>query len=454
MKTIEHCEIADQSFKILVVDDEPEIVSMVRRLLRDPSREITGVSTAAAARRFMAESSLDLMILDLRLPDADGMTLLEEIRKQVPALPVVVLTGYGTITHAIQATRLGAVDMIEKTHVTEHLRRRVDHLQQMNRLEQDRNAALNDYGDETWTEAIVGSSIPMMTLKRTIRRVAAAGTTVLVTGETGTGKELVSRALHAHSSRRSGPFVTVDCAAINETTSESELFGHVRGAFTGAFAANPGLLRTAHGGTLFFDEIGELPVHIQAKLLRTIQELEVRPVGSPSVVPVDIRVIAATNRNLRMEMERGTFRQDLFYRLNAITIEIPPLRDRDEDVVSLFHYFLTRLTGFENTPFIDPEVISIIQHYQWPGNVREMQNVVRHAAAFADSEQILPVHLPDYLRSGETGATPLDLSLREREIQAIRDALKSTGGNRRATASVLGVGIATLYRKLKQYDLG
>jgi len=388
------------------------------------------------------------------------MTLLAEMRAKWPHVRVLMLTGYGGVKEAVAAIKLGAMDFLEKPFEDESLRSRVDQFYQMWLLERENRQLKEQVQFNFGFEQLIGNSMAILNLKRMILQVAHSDASILIQGETGTGKELVARAIHHHSARAEQPFVPVDCASINETVMGSELFGHVKGAFTGAIENTTGLIRSGDKGTVFLDEVGELPLSMQVKLLRAIQEKEVRPVGASRSYPVDVRFLAATNRNLEEEVAQGRFRQDLFYRLNVVVMSVPPLRTRLEDVPLLIRHFTNG-----NNPKVGrtlaKETLACLMTYDWPGNVRELENVMHRAAAMCQTEAIQPHDLPENIFSAASAQQPVEGalpgvtedSLEAYELAAIRNALRKNDENRKKAAQMLGIGEATLYRKLKKYNL-
>ena len=413
------------------------------------------------ALSLLEKANVDAALVDLQMPEMDGLILLGEIKEKYPGIMVVILTAHGEIDDAVQAIKLGAVDFLKKSFSQAELRVRVDQLYRMWLLKEENNNLKEKINFSFGFERLVGNSTALLKLKEMITQIGKSDASVLIQGETGTGKELVARAIHFHSPRADNAFVPIDCAAISENVIESELFGHVKGAFTGAHIAAPGLIRSAEGGTVFFDEIGELSPAIQAKILRTIQEREVRPVGSAKSHPVNIRVLAATNRDLEKEVGAGNFREDLFYRLNVVTVQVPPLRKRKEDIALLVRYFIQRFkTDFSSIEGISDEALKIMYRYDWPGNIRELENAVMRVIALGRGTEILPADLPPPLGS-EIG-TSLDSrqsaalkgkSLADYEQAAILSALQKCSGNRKKAAQILDIGEATLYRKLKIYKM-
>lgn len=443
-------------FSILVIDDEPEIINSIKRLFIRKNYSILSAATGEEALQILKIKNVDAVVLDLRLPDIDGLSLLKTIKMMYSSINVLILTGYASIKDAVEATQSGAIDFIEKEYLGEHLPNRIGQLNRIWQLDRENTRLRDEIAKKDRFQELIGNSTSMLSLKDTILRISSTDSSVLVLGETGSGKELVAQGIHHQSPRSEGPFVPVDCAAINNSTFESELFGHSRGAFTGAGTTHDGLIRSSNGGSIFFDEIGELPMNVQAKLLRSIQEKEVRPVGSTKSTPVDFRVIAATNRDLEAEVRQGNFREDLFYRLNAIPLQVPPLRNRNEDVILLFRYFVKKYSVEDTTPFIEESVFDDLLHYDWPGNVRELQNTARHAVAFYQRGMISSADLPDRIKgrltmkdSGPSSITTME----DQEMKAILQALTEHNGNRRKAAEQLGIGEATIYRKIKKYNI-
>lgn len=445
-----------QMFSILIIDDEEAVLSSLKRFFGRYNYQLHTAISGEDGLAVLESTPVDLLILDLKMPGMDGFTVLKKARELIPNLKVIIQTGHGGVAEAVEALKQGASDFLEKGGSPEILKTRVGRLYEIWLLEQ-KNRELQDKREQRFDfHQLVGSSLKMTQLKDMIIRVAPTDTTVLIQGESGTGKELVARAIHHHSDRSRHAFVPVDCASISETVIESELFGHAKGAFTGADTATTGLIRAADKGTLFLDEIGELSMVVQAKFLRTIQERIVRPVGSTKSHPVDIRIIAATNRNLFEEVSEGGFRQDLFYRLSTITLTSPPLREREEDIQLLANHILANSKKPEQAEItIQPEARKLLEHYDWPGNVRELENVLKGALVFADENTIKPEDLPPNLggHSAPQTAPPHSGTLASYELEAIKNALSLSGNNRRKAAEILDIAEATLYRKIKLYGL-
>ncbi len=443
-------------FTLLIVDDEQDIhLAMKRFFARSPYR-LLFAENGMEALDCLSKNPVDLMLLDLKMPGMDGMEVLNEVVDSRPNLKVIMLTAHGGVQDAVAAIKLGATDFIEKTAFPEMLKQKIAHVYQMWQIEHD-NSQLRDQLTASFQfDDLIGDSPPMLKLKNMIARIGPSDASILIQGESGTGKELVAQAIHAHSSRKSGVFIPVDCAAINETVMESELFGHTKGAFTGADQPTLGLIRSADKGTLFLDEVGELPLNMQVKLLRTIQERTVRPVGSTRTIPVDIRIVAATNRNLVEAIALGAFRQDLYYRVSAMTLHVPPLRERCEDIVLLTRHFIEKLSKRGAAKELSDKAVAVLCSYKWPGNVRELSNIIQCAMALSVTDAIVPADLSGLSMSSASASDETvseSASLADYEREAIRNALDQTSGNRRSAAKLLCISEATLYRRLKQYDL-
>lgn len=450
---------AQSKFSLLLVDDEPQVLSVLKEIFSKEGYHTHTALSGHDALAVLGKVRVDAALIDLKMPGMDGLSLLKEIRKSYPLIMVIILTGYGGVNDAVEAMKFGAVDFLEKPLSPDALRARVAQPHKIWELREENRNLRDKLEFQFGFDQLVGNSTPMLKLEEMITQVGPTDATILVQGETGTGKELVSRAIHYHSSRSQKSFVPVDCASISETVMESELFGHVKGAFTGAHVSTLGLIRAADKGTLFMDEVGEFSPSIQVKLLRTIQEKEVRPVGSSKSYEIDVRILAATNRDLVGEVARGNFREELLYRLNVLTINVPPLRDRKEDIPLLARYFLKRFsTDCSPVKEISREALFCLENYNWPGNVREIENVIRRAVALGTEDTILPEDLPPNLYNppakGSQGvACPSDDSLAAYEKTCIQNALAKSGNNRRRAAQILGIGEATLYRKIKKHRI-
>ena len=435
---------------VLVVDDEEFIVKLVRKALQPDRYILTSASNGREALERLAETPADVAIVDLRMPGMDGLTLLERIRADHPGVDAIVLTAHGDLEAADQAMQRGAVGFVSKPFDAEALRERVARLARLKTLQRenrDLRAAL------AAPRTLVTRDPTMAGVLRAVERVAPDDATVLIVGESGTGKELVARAIHQAGPRREEPFLPVDCAAISPSVIESELFGHVRGAFTGADRDRTGLLRLAGRGTVFLDEISEMPPPLQAKLLRAIQEREVRPVGGSVYEPFEGRVVCATNRDLAARVKEGGFREDLYYRINVVTLTLPPLRERPADIEPLAEHFIEQLNRRKGaTKRLGAETFKALSAHHWPGNVRELQNSLECAWVFCTGDEIEPEHLPQSVRRNEAG-TADPRSLDGWICRGIVDALRLTRGNVAAAARSLGIAKTTLYRYLKNFNL-
>lgn len=450
-------------FQLLLVDDEVTIISALKRIFRKFPYELHAAENGLAAMEVLQQKVIDAAVIDMKMPHMDGMALLEQMRAKWPHVRTVMLTGFGGVQEAVAAIKLGAVDFLQKPYEDEKLQACISQIHKIWTLEQENQRLKEQMQFSFGFDQLIGNSPAMLALKKMILQVSHSDASILIQGETGVGKELVARAIHFHSNRSGKSFVPVDCGSISETVSGSELFGHVKGAFTGAHESTAGLIRSADRGTLFLDEVGELSLSMQVKLLRTIQEKEVRPVGASVSHPVDVRFLAATNRSLEDEVAQGRFRQDLYYRLNVVVIKVPPLRERLDDVPLLARHFINQFRSPASTAQqLSKEAMACLTTYEWPGNVRELENVMRRAVAMGQAEAVMPQDLPEALHVtaasawGERGTQqnpmPPD-SLAAYEYAAISNALSKNDANRKRAARMLGIGEATLYRKLKKYDL-
>jgi two-component system nitrogen regulation response regulator NtrX len=444
--------------RILIVDDEPAIQSALRGVLEDEGYRVSAVGNGADAVALVAEEAPDLIFLDIWMPGMDGLDTLREIKRLRPDATVIMISGHGTIETAVKATRLGAYDFIEKPLSIEKTLLTITHALERARLSEE-NASLRERLDER--SEIIGDSPEVRALREQIAKAAPTNGRVLIHGENGSGKELVARAIHALSARRERPFVEVNCAAIPEELIESELFGHERGAFTGALARRRGRFELADGGTLFLDEIGDMSLKTQAKVLRALEEQAFERVGGKDTVKVDVRVIAASNRNLEALIREGRFREDLFYRLNVIPLEVPPLRARKGDIPLLVDHFI-RLLCAENgkrPKRLSGEALAYFLAYDWPGNVRELRNMVERLVIMAPHDVIEADDLPAPVRPKDAGAAgeTRDRSLREArenfERAYILAELRANDGNMTRTAERLGIERSHLYRKIRGYGI-
>jgi DNA-binding NtrC family response regulator len=441
---------------VLVVDDEEAARNLCRDVARSVGLAVHAASTTEKALECLEQFPIDIVITDLRVPDLGGLELLKRVRAGYPQAVVLVLTQYGTIESAVEATRLGAADYITKPfHITE-LRSKLERLVHTLELDQENRVLREQLRSRPGFGGLVGVSPKMQKVYRLIEKVSQHNYPVLILGESGTGKELVAKSVHYLSPRRAEPFVPVECSALVPTLIESELFGYVKGAFTGALQTRKGLLEAASGGTLFLDEIGDLPFDLQAKLLRVLQEKEVKPVGATERVPIHVRVIAATNRDLESAVRNSTFRQDLYFRLNVVQIKLPALRERKSDIPLLVSSFLEKFNDPQRpVPVIAEDAMARLMAYDWPGNVRELENAVARALALGSGPILHVGDLPSSLQYGPSERLPIRdelLPLEELERRAVYRALRETGGDKLAAARLLGIGKTTLYRKLKQYE--
>jgi DNA-binding NtrC family response regulator len=445
------------SMSILIVDDEHTTRELCVAVAAQAGLNAIAVASAEQALIVLEQKSIDILLTDLKLPGMSGIDLLKRASELYPRISVIVLTQYGTIDSAIEAGRIGARDYITKPFRIEELRVRLDRAVQALDLQEENRLLREQMHTQVVYGSFIGASEKMRRVYRMIEKVGPRNYSVLILGESGTGKELVARAVHLASARKDRPFVPVDCSAITPTLIESELFGHVKGAFTGAMQSKQGLLETANGGTLFLDEIGEMPLDMQAKLLRALQEREIKPVGATERRQIDVRIIAATNRDLEAAIKAGAFRQDLYFRLNVVQIKLPPLRERRTDIPLLVASFLEKYAASdEPLPEISEEAMRALMGYDWPGNVRELENAVARAVAHTSSPLIHVGDLPSNLHYPSVEKTPLKdeiLPLEELERRAILRTLQETSGDKVKASKMLGIGKTTLYRKLKQYKV-
>ena len=460
--------------RVLVVDDEPDMVENCARILKKAGYQCLTATDPHAALALVEAERPDLLLTDLKMPGMDGMELLRRARDVDPALPVILLTAFATIESAVTAIKDGAFDYLPKNFSLDQLRMAVERGLRQRELELENRNLREQLQGTLGFENILGRSAAMARVFELVRKAARSDANILVRGESGTGKELVARAVHANSPRAAQPFVPVDFASLPEQLLESELFGHEKGAFTGAVKSKRGLMEVADRGTLFLDEIAEMPLPLQVKLLRALQERQLRRVGGTSLVDVDVRVVSATNRDLREAVTRGQFREELYYRVNVIEIQLPPLRERAGDVRLLAHAFLKRY-GHERVRAFDEAVLEALEAYAWPGNVRELQNVVERACALADHERITRADLPEYLvrdgrpvLAGPVAPPPglpavaeTDLPLKEAkekwmqvlEASYLRELLEQHGGNISAAAKAAGIDRKTFHRLINKYQI-
>jgi two-component system response regulator HydG len=444
------------AISILVVDDEDGARSLCRDVVADCGWRVRTASTTEQALQILDQSQVDIVITDLKVPQLGGLELLKRVRETYPPVAVIVLTQFGTIESAVEATKYGAADYVTKPFHIGELRSKLDRVVHSLETDQENRILREQLRTRPGFGGLIGVSPKMQRVYRLIEKVSQHNYPVLILGESGTGKELVARSIHFSGTRQHEPFVPVDCSSLVPTLIESELFGYVKGAFTGAMQSKMGLMQSAGSGTLFLDEIGDLPVDLQAKLLRALQEREVKPVGSNDRISIATRIIAATNRDLDTAVRQGQFRQDLFFRLNVVQIKLPPLRERKSDIPILVSSFLEKFADANGrVQTISEDAMARLIGYDWPGNVRELENAVERAVALGSGSILHTGDLPSNLQYNAGDRMPQSdelLPLEELERRAILRALREAGGDKLAAARLLGIGKTTLYRKLKQYE--
>lgn len=445
------------SVRILVADDEFDSRTALVELLGRWGHEVRAACDGSEALRLALEQHPNLVITDLVMPKMDGMWLLRSLREELGDMPVVLLTGRGTIGSAVEAIREGAFDFLEKPVDASRLRVILARIQEKLATLQEVAALRHSLRQRGNDGAVIGASALMRQVFGLVEKVAPSKTSVVITGQSGTGKEVVARTIHDLSPRKDKPFIAINCSAIPASLMESEIFGHEKGAFTGADQRRLGCFELADGGTLFLDEIGELPVELQAKLLRVIEEEKLRRLGGKTEISVDVRVICATNRDLKKQIEKGQFREDLYFRLHVFAVHLPPLKDRSEDIPLLVHHFVERFAGEAGKRIngVSSAAMEVLQSYSWPGNIRELRNTMERGVILCDGDIIEEIHLPPEMASIPLNGSMIKLSLgmplREVEKEYILGSLRRHNGNKSRTAEVLGISEKTLYNKLNRY---
>ena len=443
---------------LLIADDDPVALALLAEVLAGEGYAVRAASGGAACLELAAREPVELAIVDLRMPDMDGLEVIRRLAVIRPGIPIIILTAFAGIDTAIEAIRSGATDYLSKPFRMEQITIAVRRILESKRLARENVQYRQERADRFGVRNLIGQSPAMVEVYKLVARVAGLDTTVLIQGETGTGKELVARAIHHASPRADGPFVVVDCSALAETLFESELFGHERGAFTGALAARRGLFETAAGGTCLLDEIGELSPALQAKLLRALQEQSIRRVGGNEQIAVNVRMIAATNRDLRKRVDEGAFREDLFYRLNVVSIAVPPLRERGGDLHLLAQHFVDQYARAAKKAIrgLARETLDLLSAHHWPGNVRELENTIARAVALSSSELLMPdgVSVPPRADPGPLALPAPQMRLDEVRRWYVGKVLEEMGGNKVHAAERLGIDRGTLHRMLRRWAMG
>ncbi|MGH8014044.1 MAG: sigma-54-dependent transcriptional regulator [Candidatus Binataceae bacterium] len=451
--------MSNESASVLVVDDEPEMVRALCELLQESGYRPLSANSGAQALEMVKREPPDLLISDLRMAEMSGHQLQAELQRVAPDLPVVIMTAFGSIESAVESMKLGARDFFTKPFGNQEFLRVVSRVMENRKLRQEVRQLRGELARTYGLPNIIAADPKMTALLEMVEQVADSPVTVLLTGESGTGKDLLARAIHFLSSRREGPFVPINCAAIPENLIESELFGYAKGAFTDARQAKLGLFIAARGGTLFLDEIGEMPLPLQTRLLRVLEDKKVRPLGATEETPVDVRIVAATNANLEQAVERGGFRSDLYYRLTTITLAIPPLRERPADIPLLIKYFLARASAeaARPVPHIEPDAMERLLRYPWPGNARELNNAIQRGVVLCRVDTITVKELPPKVAGLEISSVRMlgeavdkRMSLDQLEQHYVRAVLDSVSGNKTEAANILRIDRKTLYRKLEE----
>ncbi len=450
--------------KILIIDDEKSILDLLSFVFKKEGYSVETSLSAKMALELIDKEEFDLILTDIKLPQMSGMKILKYVKEKYPAMPVVMITAYGTIKQAIEALKMGAMDYIVKPFNMEELKIIVAQGLENRRIHQENVLLKKDLEEKYGMNNMVGKSKKMLEIYNLIEKIAVTDSTVLISGESGTGKEIAARAIHFHSRRRERPFVSINCGALPENLLESELFGHVKGSFTGAIVNKKGMFETAEKGTLFLDEVGEMSPWTQVKLLRTLQDKRIRRVGGTEEIPVDARIIGATNQDLKKRIEEGKFREDLFYRLNVISLELPPLRERKEDIPLLVSHFLSKYCDKmgRNLKRMAPRVMKVFESYSWPGNVRELENAIERIIAIEERETITESSLPEELISPQREQDrsyevkpgfDLNTTLDDISRNFVQQALQRTSGNLKETATLLGINYRSLRYLIEKLGL-
>jgi two-component system response regulator PilR (NtrC family) len=450
--------------KILIIDDEKSILDLLSVVFKKEGYTVETALSAKTALELIDREELDLILTDIKLPQMSGMRILQYAKEKYPELPVVMITAYGTIKQAVEALKMGAMDYVVKPFDMEELKIIVAQGLEHRRIQQENVLLRKELEEKYGMNNMVGKSKKMLEVYNLIEKIAVTDSTVLISGESGTGKEIAARAIHFHSRRNERPFVSINCGALPENLLESELFGHVKGSFTGAIVNKKGMFETAEKGTLFLDEVGEMSPWTQVKLLRTLQDKKVRRVGGTEEIPVNVRIIGATNQDLKKRIEEGKFREDLFYRLNVISLEMPPLRKRKEDIPLLVNHFLDKYCDRMGRKLkrIAPRVMKVFESYPWPGNVRELENTIERIIAIEERETITESSLPEELltpqrdqdRSHEIKpGFDLNSTLDDISRNFVQQALQRTSGNLKETATLLGINYRSLRYLIEKLGL-
>lgn len=442
---------------ILFVDDDQQILDVVKTYLNRHGYLVDTINNGKQALEKIKQTEYAAVFTDLIMPEISGLDLLKSTKSVSPSTEIIIVTGYGTIESAIEALKHGSYDYLQKPINFERLKVLIDRILEKKKLELENILIKRRLKDRYNYDQLVGKSSKMQQIYDVIDRISASSPTVLIQGESGTGKELVANVIHQNSVRRNHPFIPVNCGAIAEGLLESELFGHIKGAFTGAIKDSTGLFKAANGGTIFLDEIAEVPPALQVKLLRALQERKIRPVGDTKETEIDVRIISATNKHLEEAIANKTFREDLYYRLNVISIHMPALREIKEDIPHLVHHFMKKFSNESTRPMnkIAPDAMDLIMRYEWPGNVRQLENVIERAFALGTDDTIYAHDLPPELFSADQQipASNNNYNLSENEKMLITRALEQTEGNKVKAAKLLGINLTTVYRKIEKYKI-